>query len=79
MPTATAYFHSPRDMAQVRIRTNTGLFACESLGIQFGDNDIGLFIKNEIALAFYTQLLGICAARIHQLTEAKDSELVDVS
>lgn len=79
MPTATGYFHSPTDGNQIRIRTNTALMGCESLGIMLGDNDVVLFLDNRIALEFYTKMLGICAKRIHELTEEMDSDLVNLS
>lgn len=79
MPTATGYFHTPTDGSQIRIRTNTALVGCESLGFLLGDNDVVLFLDNKVALEFYTKLLGICAKRIHELTEEMDSNLVDLS
>lgn len=79
MPGATGYFHSPTDGRHIRIRTNTALIGCESLGIMLGDNDVVLFLDNKVALEFYTKLLGICAKRIHELTEELDSDLVNLS
>ena len=79
MPTATGYFHSPTDGRYIRLRTNTALIGCESLGIMLGDNDVVLFLDNKIALEFYTKLLGVCAKRIHELTEEMESDLVDLS